>query len=406
MNLLIVESPGKLKKIRSILPEGWEVAASVGHVRDLPVKSQGVGPPDFKPLYVNTERGEQVLRNLAEMVGLASDVYLATDPDREGEAIAWHLAEALKLKDPKRVSYTEITAKAVLKALDAPRPIDMDLVRAQEGRRVLDRLYGYGVSPAVSEAAGDRLSAGRVQSPALRLVVDRERQIRAFTAVSHFGVDLYFNGRKGAPGVWKATLNVKPLLPSGEEHLRSRPWADLLAGVKELTVRSRAQTETRQAPPPPFITSTLQQAAFNALKLDPKRAMDTAQRLYEAGHITYMRTDSPAVSEEAAAEIRALAERKGWPLPDTPRVYKPRDGAQEAHEAIRPVKAGVESAGETDEERALYRMIRLRAIASQLADATYSSVRAVLEAPVELPPYAVGGAPGGGKGGPGKGGAG
>ncbi|MDR1036891.1 MAG: hypothetical protein LBT40_10035, partial [Deltaproteobacteria bacterium] len=389
MNLLIVESPGKLKKISSFLPDGWQVAASVGHVRDLPLKSVGVGPPDFVPRYVNTERGEQVLANLARLAGDAEEIYLATDPDREGEAIAWHLAEALGLRDPKRITYTEITETAVRKALGSPRPIDQNLVRAQEGRRVLDRLYGYGVSPAVSEASGQQLSAGRVQSPAVRLVVERERQIRAFSSAQHYAVDLFFGARKGAPGSWKAVLNARPLLPPGEELFRDRAAAETLAAVKELAVRSYSQGETRQSPPPPFITSTLQQAAFNALKLDAKAAMDCAQKLYEAGHITYMRTDSPAMSEEATADIRKLAANKGWPLPDKPRVFKGREGAQEAHEAIRPVHAGLETAGETDSERALYRLIRMRAIASQLADAVYSTVRAVLEVRATLPPWRV-----------------
>ncbi|MDR1081082.1 MAG: hypothetical protein LBQ79_09030 [Deltaproteobacteria bacterium] len=387
MNLLIVESRGKIKKLLSFLPEGWQVAASFGHVRDLPVKAVGVGPPDFRPRYVNTERGEQIIRELSGRAGAASEVFLAPDPDREGEAIAWHLAQTLGLTDPRRVTYTEITEKAVRKALESPRPIDMNLVRAQEGRRVLDRLYGYGVSPAVSEAAGRQLSAGRVQSPALRLVVERERQIRAFAPVRHYAVDLFFGGDKGAPGTWKAVLNAKPLLPPGEELFRDRTAAGILAAVPELTVRSFASSETRQPPPPPFITSTLQQAAFNALKLDPEEAMACAQKLYEGGHITYMRTDSPVLSEESVADIRRLAGNRGWPLPEKPRIFRGREGAQEAHEAIRPVHAGVEEAGDTDGEKALYRLIRLRAVASQLADAVYQSVRATLAAPVVLPPY-------------------
>ncbi|MDR1036859.1 MAG: hypothetical protein LBT40_09860 [Deltaproteobacteria bacterium] len=387
MNLLIVESSGKIKKLLSFLPEGWQVAASFGHVRDLPRKDMGVGPPDFRPRYVNTERGGQVIKALSGRVKGASEVFLATDPDREGEAIAWHLARTLRIAEPRRVTYTEITERAVKRALESPRPLDMNLVRAQEGRRVLDRLYGYGVSPAVSDAAGQPLSAGRVQSPALRLVVERERQIRAFASVQHYAVDLYFGGRKGAPGTWKAVLNARPLLPPGEEFFRDRAAANILAAVPELTVRSYVSSETRQSPPPPFITSTLQQAAFNALKLDPEAAMACAQKLYEDGHITYMRTDSPALSEEAVSDIRRLAGNRGWPLPPKPRIFKGREGAQEAHEAIRPVHAGLEEAGDTPDERALYRLIRLRALASQLADATYQAVRATLVAPVTLPPY-------------------
>ena len=176
--LLILESPGKVKKIQEILGSGWKVAASVGHVRDLPQKEMGVAAPDFKPIYVPTDRGKEVLARLASMAKGAEAVYLATDPDREGEAIAWHLADALKLKNAKRVTYSEITEKAVKAALEAPRSIDMALVAAQEGRRVLDRFCGYMVSGPLSNVAGTKLSAGRVQSPAVRLVVDREREIK------------------------------------------------------------------------------------------------------------------------------------------------------------------------------------------------------------------------------------
>ncbi|MDR2200170.1 MAG: type I DNA topoisomerase [Deltaproteobacteria bacterium] len=413
MKLLIVESPGKIKKLRSILRDDWVVAASVGHVRDLPLRDKGVHPPDFRPLYVETERGKRVIEDLRRMAAKAEDVYLATDRDREGESIAWHISEALDLKNPLRVSYTEITETAVRKAVESPGPIDMNLVRAQEGRRVLDRIYGYTVSPALSAVAGENLSAGRVQSPALRLVVERERAVRAFVPVTHYGVELFFGkageaeaerdeeekedpkgGKDGgsgndpetgkddagerARGEWKAVWNPKNFLPPDEERVLDRSLAEKALGNNELTVASYRESERRVPPPPPFITSTLQQAASNAMKLDPDHAMRLAQSLYEAGFITYMRTDNPAMAAEAVKEIRSLAEEKGWPLPLKPREFASREGSQEAHEAIRPTKIKLETAGASPDEEALYALIRRRALASQLEDAVYAVTKAVL----------------------------
>jgi DNA topoisomerase-1 len=204
--LLIVESPGKVKKIQGFLGSDWKVAASVGHVRDLPVKEIGVAPPDFVLQYVPTDRGKEVLAKLAALVKKADGVILATDPDREGEAIAWHLADALKLKGFQRVTYSEITEKAVRAALAAPRSLDMALVKAQEARRALDRLCGYMISGPLSSSAGTKLSAGRVQSPALRLVVEREREIREFRSVTHYGAELAFEQVDNITDGWKILL--------------------------------------------------------------------------------------------------------------------------------------------------------------------------------------------------------
>ncbi|MDR1166742.1 MAG: type I DNA topoisomerase [Deltaproteobacteria bacterium] len=383
MNLLIVESPGKIPKIRSFLPEGWSVAASVGHVRDLPLREMGVYPPDFAPRYEATERGQRTLADLATLAAKASEIYLATDPDREGEAIAWHLSESLSLKNPQRVAYAEITAKAIQEAIASPRPLNMNLVRAQEGRRVLDRLFGYLVSPALNTVSGQNLSAGRVQSPALRLVVERERAIRAFAPTTHYGVIFYFNGKKGQAKTWRASWNPKNFLAPGQDRLTDRALAQRAAALQSLTVSHYEEGEERQNPPPPFITSTLQQAASNALKMDPQRTMEVAQRLYESGHITYMRTDSPNLSDEAVAAIRALAAQRDWPLPEAPRTFKGKELAQEAHEAIRPTHFEDEERGDTRDEKALYRLIRLRAIASQLAAAVYHVVRASLVGPLD-----------------------
>lgn len=378
MNLVIVESPGKVKKIQGFLGPDFKVLASVGHVRDLPTNEMGIESPNFVPKYVPTERGKEVLARLAEAVKHCNAIYLAMDGDREGEAISWHLADALRLKNPRRITYTEITEKAVKAALLAPRTINGALVAAQECRRVLDRLFGYTVSPLLSSYIGNLLSAGRVQSPAVRLVVDREREIRGFTATTHYGVELLFSDRKNIG--WKAFwLPKQGWLAPGDEYILEKNMAESVAAIRAVTILECKDSESRTAPPPPFITSTLQQAASSALKMAPKTTMATAQKLYEAGLITYMRTDSPMLSEEAVAAIRAWATGHGFPVPPKPRQWKSKAGAQEAHEAIRPTHIELEHAGETEQEQALYRLIRLRAIASQMEDAVYAVRTARLE---------------------------
>lgn len=373
--LLILESPGKVKKVQEILGPGWKVTASVGHVRDLPVKEMGVAAPDFKPQYIPTDRGKDVLSRLAGMVKNAEEVFLATDPDREGEAIAWHLQDALKLKNAKRVTYTEITEAAIRAALSAPRSIDMAQVAAQEGCRVLDRFCGYMVSGPLSNATGEKLSAGRVQSPAVRLVVDREKEIKAFSSTTHYGAELTFENVDNITDGWKAVFLVKLWLPdsaAGQEYLLDKSLAEKAAALRALDVLDCKESESHTAPPAPFTTSTLQQAASSSLKFTPKQTMQLAQRLYEQGAITYMRTDSPNLSQEAVHAIRAYCETKGWPLVETPRTWKSKEGAQEAHEAIRPTHIEIEEAGETADEKALYRLIRLRSLACQLEDAVYA----------------------------------
>ncbi|MBB5142174.1 type I DNA topoisomerase [Desulfovibrio intestinalis] len=370
--LLILESPGKVKKVQEILGSGWRVAASVGHVRDLPVKEMGVVVPDFKPQYLPTDRGKEVLSRLAGLVKHADEVFLATDPDREGEAIAWHLQDALKLKNAKRVTYTEITEAAIRAALSNPRSIDMALVAAQEGRRVLDRFCGYLVSRPLSNAVGEKLSAGRVQSPAVRLVVERENEIKAFSSTTHYGAELTFENVDNITDGWKATLLVNPCLEEGQEYLLDKSLAEKAAALRTLDVLDCTESESHAAPPAPFTTSTLQQAASLSLRFTPKQTMQFAQRLYEQGAITYMRTDSPNLSQEAVYAIRVYCETKGWPLVETPRNWKSKEGAQEAHEAIRPTHIEIEEAGETADEKALYLLIRIRSLACQLEDAAYA----------------------------------
>lgn len=380
-NLLIVESPGKVKKIQSILGDGWDVQASVGHVRDLPTKEIGVAPPEFRPHYVPTERGKSVIAKLKQCVGAAQEVYLATDPDREGESISWHLKQVLGLTSPHRVTFNEITPAAVKAAVAQPRTIDTKLVAAQEARRVLDRLVGYTVSPRLSDALGQTASAGRVQTPALRLVVEREREIRAFKPTKHFGVQLLFSGPQGD---WIANWNCKPLLPKDQAYWLNEAFALQVARVRDVVVEACKEETTRRAPPAPFTTSTMQQGASAALKLNPKSTMQAAQRLYEQGAITYHRTDNPNLSADAIAELTAYAQAAGLPLAPQQRRWKAKDGAQEAHEAIRPTHFEVESAGESADERRLYQLIRLRALASQLADAVYDVRTLILRADLPI----------------------
>jgi DNA topoisomerase-1 len=374
--LLIIESPGKKAKLESILGAGYMVRASFGHIRDLPEKEIGVQAPDYKPKYVVSARAKKTVDELKKVAEGAERVLLATDPDREGEAIAWHVAQALKIKNPQRVTYQEITDKAVKTAVASPRPLDMHLVHAQEARRVLDRLVGYEVSPALSDKAGRRLSAGRVQSPAVRLVVERERAIRAFKPTTHYGAELAFN--TPAPP-WKAAWQTKPHLAAGTEYLLDAALAEAAAAVRRVRVTAFADTQATAAPPAPFTTSTLQQRAQVALKMKPKKTMDVAQKLYEQGVITYMRTDSPNLSDEACNDITAYAQANGLPLAEKRRKWKAKGNAQEAHEAIRPAHVEDLDAGQTEDEKALYKLIWSRAVASQLADATYAVRTATLE---------------------------
>lgn len=373
-DLVIVESPGKVKKISALLGAGFKVVASVGHVRDLPRNEMGIDPETFRMTYMPTERGAGVLAKLRQEVAAANAIYLATDPDREGEAIAWHLADALKLKNPRRVTFTAITKAAIDAAMASPRNIDMPGVRAQEARRALDRIVGYRVSPELSNRAGQALSAGRVQSPAVRLVVDRERAIAAFKVTQHYGAELEFSNADGTK--WKAAWDTKPHLKDDQEYILDADFAERVASVRAVTVASYADTEKGRAPSAPFTTSTLQQVAGHKLKFKPKHTMDLAQRLYEQGAITYHRTDAPNMDAAGQADIAEYANAAGLSLAPTPRKWKAKEGAQEGHEAIRPTHAAQTEAGETDDEKALYRLIWQRAVASQLADAKYA-VRSV-----------------------------
>lgn len=386
--LIIVESPNKTKKIESFLGAGFKCMASVGHIRDLPESAEGenslgVVPPDFKPQYVVTERGKQVVAKLKAAVAQSDVVFLATDADREGEAIAWHLQQALGLKAAQRITFQEITEKAVKEALRQPRTIDTKLVVAQETRRVLDRLVGYMVSPALCKQSGQRLSAGRVQSVALRIVADREADIRNFTPTTHYGARVAFGNPSDTGAVWTADWNVKPMLKAGDEYMLDAALAERIAALRQFTVDSCETKETSKAPPAPFTTSTMQQAASVALGMNIDEAMSAAQKLFEQGAITYHRSDATNLADSALAELATEAGKRGLTVVQPPRRWKAKDGAQEAHEAIRPTHFDVEDAGTTDAERGLYRLIWQRTMACQLEAARYTVRTAVLSSQLD-----------------------
>lgn len=372
-NLLIVESPAKAKTIEKYLGEGWEVKASLGHVRDLPENEMAVSVPDFRPSYTWTGDGKSVCEMLKRAANRAissgGEVYLGSDDDREGEAISWHLQQILGLQNPKRIRLGEITKKGVLKAVSEPATINVCLVAAQEARRIVDRFVGYMVSPFVQELLGRYdYSAGRVQSIAVRLVVDRENQIQSHSALAHYGATATFEGG------WKASWDT------GKEKITDKELALTVASIKKFKVLEASTEKSKSAPFAPFITSTLQQAASNALNIRAKKCMDAAQKLYEGGHITYMRTDNPNLTDDMIAAVRAYSEINNLPLPETARYWKAKDGAQEAHKGIHPTDINVLEAGETEDEKALYKLIWKRTVACQLADAEFLNRKLVLGA--------------------------
>ncbi|HET9239187.1 MAG TPA: type I DNA topoisomerase [Oligoflexus sp.] len=387
MKLMVVESPNKIKKLESILGSDWKVMASVGHIRDLPRNDLGIDRHNFKLNYEfippasiqgrTFPGGEERVNRIRKELRNAEMVYLATDPDREGEAIAWHLKEALGLTESKylRITFDEITHGAVHGALAKPRKLDYELVHAQEARRALDRIYGYLVSPMVSDMLGMSLSAGRVQSPAVRLVVDQEKRIKSFKKTIHFGAVVVFDGE-----AWKAEWNTKPFIAEEKPYVLDEALATRAAACRHFRVIDSGNGQMKEPPPSPFSTSLLLQAASVSLKLDPEVTSRLAQRLFEQGAITYIRTDSVNFSEDAVREIRVFAQSQGWLLPEKPRRFKAKEDAQEAHEAIRPTHIEVREAGEDDQQRALYRLIWQRSVASQLADAKYQVNTVTLEA--------------------------
>jgi DNA topoisomerase-1 len=363
MNLVIVESPTKAKTIGKYLNDDYKVIASVGHIRDLPKNNKKAIdiPAGFVPYYEITKGKEKIIDEIISAAKKAENVILATDPDREGEAIAWHIKEVCGLKNPKRIVFHEITEEAIKNALKQPREIDERLLKAQEARRVLDRLVGYDLSGLIWKKVRYGLSAGRVQSPALRIIVEREREIRAFKPEKYWIIK----------GEFRAGKN-KLLLVCSEELKDEKEVQKIITAAKKgkWIITDVKQTEVKRSPRPPLITSTLQQLASSRLGLSPSRTMSIAQKLYEEGLITYMRTDSVNISKTALAEIHEEIKKEFGQEYLLPRTYVTKSkSAQEAHEAIRPTKISRKSAGHTDEQKKLYELIWQKTIASQMADA-------------------------------------
>lgn len=398
--LLIVESPAKAKTIGRYLGKDFQVAASVGHVRDLPASTLGVDVRNgFKPRYITMQGKESVLRDLQKKQTQADRVLLATDPDREGEAIAWHLAAALKMdpSSPCRVSFNEITRKAVLEAIDKPRAIDMNLVDAQQSRRILDRLVGYELSPLLWKKVLKGLSAGRVQSLATRMVVQREREIEAFIPEEYWLLTAHLKDedehafRARYHGELKGSkLTVKK--PANEAEVKA-----LMAELKnaEFTVYKVKKSKSNRASFPPFTTSSLQQEASRYLNFSSQRTMRIAQQLYEGvaladsgqtSLITYIRTDSVRISPEAVAEARKYIEHEYGKkyLPEKARYFKNKKAAQDAHEAIRPAHFDMSPQSVRDQltqdQYRLYKLIWDKFIASQMAAAVFDTVSCDIEA--------------------------
>ena len=395
--LLIVESPAKAKTIKKYLGPGYEVVASMGHVRDLPETRLSVDiKHDFKPKYEIIKGKEKLVNELKEAAGKSDAILLATDPDREGEAISWHLAYILNLDIEKknRVTFNEITKTGVSLGMEHPRSIDIDLVNAQQARRILDRLVGYKLSPFLSQKIRRGLSAGRVQSVAVRIIVDREEEIRAFVPEEYWSIDaklLPQGSRKVFPAVFYGDVNGKIKISNKEQ--ADKILAELDGA--EYRIAKLKKGSRKKSPAPPFITSTLQQEASRKLGFQARRTMKAAQELYEGveiegmgaiGLITYMRTDSLRISEDAIRDAADYIEER-WGkkyLPDAPRHFKTKAGAQDGHEAIRPSMPSLAPErvknSLTADQYKLYRLIWERFIACQMANCLQSTTQADIQA--------------------------
>lgn len=386
MNLVIVESPKKAELISGFLKKhqlnDYKVMASAGHVRDLKQHSFSVNVEDhFRPEYVITEDKKSLVRELKAAAKKADLVYLASDEDREGEAIAWHLSEALELKPEKtrRIVFHEITAEAFLHALEHPREVNMNLVDAQQARRVLDRIVGFELSPVLWKRIRPSLSAGRVQSVAVRLIVDREREITAFVPQSSYRLQATFVLPSGERLLTE--LNHRFATEAEAEALMTR------CATADFSIGAITRRAARRSPAAPFTTSTLQQEAAHKLGYSVSQTMRLAQSLYESGHITYMRTDSVNLSSQALGAIARQIEKHPGKEYHQPRRFQTKNkGAQEAHEAIRPTYIDRERVGGTAQEQRLYDLIRKRTLASQMADAEIE--RTTVSIPVTGTDYA------------------
>lgn len=368
-NLIIVESPAKAKTINKFLGKDYVVTSCYGHIRDLPDSGLAIDVANnYEPEYVINDDKKEVIKELKKLAKSAQEIYLATDEDREGEAISWHLCDVLKLnpETAKRITYTEVTEKAIKAAVNSPRTINMDLVNAQQARRVLDRLVGYEISPVLWRKVKPSLSAGRVQSVAVRLIVEREREIRGFTAVASYKVTAFFfvTDESGKKSVFKA-----------EKPTNFKTEAEAAKFLKEVSdaefkVNAIEKKPGKRTPAAPFTTSTLQQEAARKLSFPVAITMRVAQKLYEAGHITYMRTDSTNLSETALEGLeKEIGKRYGKNYFKKRKYATKNESAQEAHEAIRPSYIEHQTIEADSDEQRLYELIWKRTIASQMADA-------------------------------------
>lgn len=374
MKLLIVESPAKAKTIEKYLDNEYTVRASVGHIRDLPKNNKKAIDIEnnFKPNYEISKGKEKVIDELTALAKQSSEVVLATDLDREGEAIAWHLKELLGLKKPKRIVFNEITKEAVKEAIKQPRLIDENLRKAQEARRVLDRLVGYDLSGLIWKKLRYGLSAGRVQSPALRIIMEREREIRAFIPEDFWVITAGVKNKEKID----FTLNC-----AKEQTDKKEVDKIVETGNKgEWKVKEVKESEAKRSPRAPFTTSTLQQTSSTRLGYSPSNTMRIAQKLYEAGHITYMRTDSTTLGAAAKKQLKEVVEKKYGKEYLQEHVYKTKSkNAQEAHEAIRPSDLSKLTAGNTEDQKKLYKLIWARTMASQMSDAKLLKTKMIVE---------------------------
>ena len=374
-NLVIVESPAKAKTIEGYLGKDYVVKSSIGHIRDLPKKDMAVNPANnFEVVYEISADKKETIKELKKLADKAELIWLATDEDREGEAISWHLLEALKLdeKRTKRIVFSEITKKAILGAIEKPRAIDMDLVNAQQARRILDRIVGFELSPVLWKKVKGSLSAGRVQSVAVRLIVDREREIEAFAASTYFGLRGFFHLDGGV--VLKADYTGKL---GGKEDASA--FLNDCKGA-EYTISQIETKPAKRTPPAPFTTSTLQQEAGRKLGFSVKATMTIAQKLYESGKITYMRTDSVNLSDFAReAAKNEIIQSYGSQYAHERRFQTKSKGAQEAHEAIRPTDMSKHTIEGDANEKRLYDLIWKRTLASQMADAELEKTTAAIQ---------------------------
>jgi DNA topoisomerase-1 len=383
--LLIVESPAKARTVQGYLGKDYEVLASVGHVRDLPKSDKNAIDIEngFKPKYIVPAEKREVIERIKKAAAKADEIYLATDPDREGEAIAWHIKEAVGLKAPQRVVFHEITKSAIEEALGHPRKIDEHLRTAQEARRVLDRIVGYDLSGLIWKKVRYGLSAGRVQSPALRILAEREREIKGFVPETFFVIAANF---KAKSGTFTANCAEEPKTKEEADHIVS------LGKNATWTIADVSERAEERSPRPPFTTSTLQQVASTRLGFSPSRTMRAAQKLYESGHITYMRTDSVNLAKEAVAALAGTVEREFGRDHLHVRAYKTKSkNAQEAHEAVRPTNPAKATAGSTPDEQRLYELIRTRTLASQMKSAAMLRTSVKVKADADIPEFSASG---------------